>query len=652
MQTFYQKLIVFLFFMGCSLWLGAQISSGGTPQGLQTDFRARYGKQFAKATNLPKFNLQKVLAEDAQTNGMRVAAPIKVDLGLDNSGRWIDLDNGDRLWQLHLRSKDATGLAILYDQLYLPPGATLFMYQPDGSQVLGAYTFESNTPDYTFMTGFIYGESAVLEYYEPSAVRGQGRLHIFRIDHGYKKVVEAEKTLLQNTFGFGAAATCNKNVNCPEGSNWQRQKRGICRIIVVVEEGTGFCTGNLLNNAAEDQKLYILSAFHCQDGFTPQYNFWRFDFNYEASACSNPGSEPAFQSVLGSTLRASRQQNDFLLLEIQNPIPPSYNVYFNGWDRKNAPPPTSFSIHHARGDIKKISIENNAATIFPNEFSWQNAQGVIISTTPPNHLFRVKFDDSTIEAGSSGAALFDPNGRVVGQLHGGFFLGSCTVNDAFSFFDRFSLSWEGGGTPETRLKDWLDPEDTGLTFIDGIEQTGIAMARVSGFIRDANGRGVAGVNVQLVGALTMATVTDTSGAYSFENLPTGTSLGLNLEKNFNARNGIGVLDIILISKHILSIEPFESPLSLLAADVDNSGSINILDLIQIRKITLSIDLTFPSSPSWRFLPAGFTFLNPQRPWDDFIPSVFSLPAFSGNLENIDFTGIKMGDVDFSANPRE
>ena len=419
-----------------------------------------------------------------------------------------------------------------------------------------------------------------------------------------------------------------------------------------MEEGTGFCTGNLLNNAAEDQKPYILSAGHCQDGFTPQYNFWRFDFNYEASGCSNPGSEPAFQSVLGSTLRASRRQNDFLLLEIQNPIPPSYNVYFNGWDRKNAPPPTSFCIHHARGDIKKISIENNAATILPTEFSWQNAQGVIISTTPPNHMFRVKFDDSTIEAGSSGAALFDPNGRVVGQLHGGFFLGSCTVNDAFSFFDRFSLSWEGGGTPETRLKDWLDPEDTGLTFIDGIEQTGVAMARVSGFIRDANGRSVAGVNVQLVGALTMATVTDTTGAYRFENLPTGTSLGLILEKNFNARNGIGVLDIILISKHILSIEPFESPLSLLAADVDNSGSINILDLIQIRKITLSIDLAFPSSPAWRFLPAGFTFLDPQRPWDDFIPSVFSLPAFSGNLENINFTGIKMGDVDFSANPRE
>jgi hypothetical protein len=33
---------------------------------------------------------------------------------------------------------------------------------------------------------------------------------------------------------------------------------------------------------------------------------------------------------------------------------------------------------------------------------------------------------------------------------------SCNQTD-YSVYGRFDLAWEGGGTPETRLKDWLDP---------------------------------------------------------------------------------------------------------------------------------------------------------------------------------------------------
>jgi subtilisin-like proprotein convertase family protein len=33
------------------------------------------------------------------------------------------------------------------------------------------------------------------------------------------------------------------------------------------------------------------------------------------------------------------------------------------------------------------------------------------------------------------------------------------------------VSWTGGGTPSTRLSDWLDPEDTGVTFVDGVDHS-------------------------------------------------------------------------------------------------------------------------------------------------------------------------------------
>lgn len=650
MKNSYQKLIYTLFLLTVVTFLQAQTSSGGQPMSFSTTFQSKYRKAFAKSetVKLPKFDLEKALLEDQTFPGTRVAAPIAVDLGLENAGKWYELANGDRIWRMKVQSSGAYGLMFLYDQLYLPPGAQLFMYQEDGAQILGAYTFENNTPNHTFMTGFVYSETAILEYYEPQSVRGEGRLHLFRIDHAYKKSVATEKTI-QNEFGFGASDACNRNANCPEGSSWQDQKRGICRIIVVVEEGTGFCTGSLLNNAEADGTPYVLSAYHCQDGFTPKYDFWRYDFNYEASSCNTPGQEPTFQSVLGSTLRAGYQQNDILLLELAQAIPTSFNVYFNGWDRKLAVPTSSFSFHHPRGDIKKISVDNGLAIIHPSSFQWQNANGMLVSTTPANFMYRLKFEIGTVEAGSSGTPLFDQNGRIVGQLHGGTDLGDCNFTTAY--YDRFALSWEGGGTPETRLKDWLDPMGRDTMLINGINQPADDMVSITGFVRTASGMGVSGVNVSLVGPGSRTTVTDTSGAYIFQNLQSGAVYGVSLVKDLGDRNGISIPDILLMSQHILGVQPLDTPLKILAADVDESKSIAILDLITLRKLILGIDVVLPQTTSWKFLPEGFQFSNPLRPWDDFLPTVFQMPPLTNSVSDFNFTAIKMGDIDLSANPQ-
>lgn len=649
MQISYQKLIAIL----CVL-LGfhaswAQISSGGTPLSLSPIFQAKYAAAIIPTNKLPTFPLKKVLKEDqANTIGTRFAAPIVVDLGFKNAGEWLELENGDRLWRLKIYSEGALGLSALYDDLYLPQGAKLFMYSESGDQILGAYTSRSNTPNNTFMTGFIFGETAVLEYYEPKAVRNEGRLHIFRIDHAYKKEISQEKSVPAN-FGFGSAAACNVNVNCTQGNNWQKQKRGICRIIVVVEEGTGYCTGNLINNTNNDGTPYILSAFHCQDGFTPKYDFWRYDFNYESTGCGN-GIEPVYQSMLGSTLRASRRQNDFLLLELLDTIPPNYNAYFNGWNRNSAAPSSSVSIHHPRGDIKKIAIENQAASIYGTQFQWlrdSSGVNVVYYTSPTNHLLRVQFDASTVEIGSSGAALFDPNGRIVGQLHGGTDLGSCTVN--FAYFDRFALSWEGGGAKENRLKDWLDPSGSNVTTLNGVEFSNDSSSIITGFVLTPEGEGLAGVSVVLRGPVSQTTTTDTAGAYLFTNLPAGDDYNLSLAKDYNDVNGVSVLDAILISKHVLSTQLLNTPFKMLAADVNSSKSITVLDIIEIRKLILGLETQFKSVPSWRFLVENFEFSDSANPWDDFFPTVFQVPGLS--IKPLNFIGYKTGDTDYSANPK-
>lgn len=71
------------------------------------------------------------------------------------------------------------------------------------------------------------------------------------------------------------------------------------------------------------------------------------------------------------------------------------------------------------------------------------------------------------EPGSSGSPLFDQEGRIIGQLFGGGAACAGTNdNGAFDYYGRVGVSWEGGGTSSTRLRDWLDPQNSGRDTMD------------------------------------------------------------------------------------------------------------------------------------------------------------------------------------------
>ncbi|OYX08893.1 MAG: hypothetical protein B7Z16_18910, partial [Algoriphagus sp. 32-45-6] len=152
-----------------------------------------------------------------------------------------------------------------------------------------------------------------------------------------------------------------------------------------------------------------------------------------------------------------------------NNRPDHANVSFLGWSRNSVGIPNTAGIHHPRGDLMKISIDNNAPQIFPGNFL----------QTPVNTHWEVDFDVGTVEGGSSGSPLLDQNRRVIGQLHGG------TVFDMFGnpidrcdvrngFYGRFDISWTGGGTNATRLSNWLNPNNTGAMTTNTINLPSIA----------------------------------------------------------------------------------------------------------------------------------------------------------------------------------
>ncbi len=626
MKLFFAITIATLMFHGHSL-------AQSTPKSLQRSFLNLYDAKDLPQNTAVSVNSAAISDHQSDYKGSPlVSLPIQTDLNLDNSGRWYQLDNGDRIWLLKIELKSAKGTAVFFRDCHLPRGSELRVFSSDGKSVKGPYSPENLADQDLFWTGLLPSGAIFVEYFEPLAVKSRGRINLHRVDYVYG-VATGEL--------FGDALDCHVNVNCPEGTDWQQQKRSILRITMVLEEGIGFCTGNLMNNTQEDQTPYVLTGFHCQDGFTPVHALWFFDFHFEFPDCTTGTISPGYLTLAGCQQRAGRRESDLLLLEMTTAIPDSYGAYYLGWDRSGTPPSQSVNIHHPMADVKKITILDQAASVFNSSIQWNNDV-----VTPATQHFRVDYTNGTFEVGSSGSALIDMDGRAVGQLHGGE--GSCT--STFAYFGRLSVSWEGSGTAETRLKDWLDPLDLGSMTLDGLDGGQSNGASVSGSVLKENGQPVPNVFIQLAGSEVAAIAnafTGTDGNFQFDNVPLNSRYAISAAKEDEAVNGLSVLDIIRIRKHIQNVEPLQNAFQILAADVDGSNSITVLDIIQIQKIILNIDSDFSDTSIWRYVPASFPFTDPTDPFLDTIPANFALPTLDADFSNVHFIGIKSGDVDSS-----
>lgn len=439
----------------------AQVSEKGLPFSFENKIELNEAivelpKIEAKDFNSGKDGELYVIANIHQTN-----------FSLTNSGKWKNLANGDRLWTIRIHSKNALATNALFSNFYLPKGAKLFLYSEDKEQVIGAFTSKNNHSSKEFSTELLHGETFIVEYYEPKKVATQGSFtiegvsHVFR-DYTYKRLIEQEVAIN----GFGSSGSCEVNVNCsPEGDNWQDEKRGVARIYVVSGGSGGWCTGSLVNNTAQDCTPYFLTAYHCGGSASASdINQWIFYFNFEATGCPNPSTSPTTtQTVTGAQVRASSNNggsasSDFLLLEFNQTIPASYNVYYNGWDRQNTPATSGVGIHHPAGDIKKISTYSTALTTggwagssLPSHWdvTW-------VSTTNGN---------AVTEGGSSGSPLFNSNGLLVGTLTGG--PSHCMATNRTDRYGKMSYHWQFGTPNNRRLDVWLDPTNSGVNTLVG-----------------------------------------------------------------------------------------------------------------------------------------------------------------------------------------
>ncbi|MEM6377654.1 MAG: peroxidase family protein, partial [Bacteroidota bacterium] len=173
---------------------------------------------------------------------------------------------------------------------------------------------------------------------------------------------------------------------------------------------------------------------------------------------------------------------------------------------------------------------------------------------------------------------------------------------------------------------------------------------VLGNVRTETGVPVSQVGIDLrAGSSFITLATGEDGDFNFAALPGCDEKTIQLYKVDDHDNGLSTLDLIIVQKHILNREMLDSPYKMLAADVDMSGRISTLDLINMRKVILSIDLTLNDNTPWRFIPADFEFTDPTNPFQDAIPGYMDLTEIGVDYTQ-DFIAVKLGDVNGSANP--
>ncbi len=414
---------------------------------------------------LPAPDVKKLLAEDAENikNGTveRVGVALPCNLNMENAGHWDYFDDGSKLWRLQIIADNAIALSVDMKNFYLPKHSKLFIYSEDRSHVLGEFDFDDNIDNRFFSSDLVKGSSIILEYFEQANSPGNPSFEIIDVAYIYKNT-----NYFNNQKDFGDSDVCEVNISCPEGDNWQDQKRGVARILLKVGTNYGWCTGSMINNQRSDCTPYFLTADHCGEGASAtDLSAWKFYFDYEADSCTSTAN-PSYNYTWGCQLIANGGNggstgSDFFLIKLNRTVYDSpWNIYYNGWDRSTTASGGGVSIHHPAGDIKKISTYTS--TPVTSQWNYNGLAShwkVYWSSTVTNY--------GVTEGGSSGSPLFNSSGRIIGDLTGG---GSyCTATYFPDYYGKFSYSWESNGTTsDKQLKPWLDPDNTGITTLDGI----------------------------------------------------------------------------------------------------------------------------------------------------------------------------------------
>ncbi|MFD2265930.1 PKD domain-containing protein, partial [Vibrio thalassae] len=385
------------------------------------------------------------------------------------------------VWRAEIHSPGAKYLNLGFTSYIMPVGGTLHIYTPDKKEGMPVYTHFDNDDHGELWISAIEGDTAIIELNIPAyhldsssrTPRSADDTHDF---HLTSVIVEVEGRVKPPVV-FQEA--CLIDVACPEGDDWRDQIRSTVQLAIphqdpsCTSKSCGLnllykCSGTLINNTKRDGRPLILTASHCE---ITEKNAHRVtvSYNYQASTCGtgaeiSPGHTNHGVKVLASNIGLDGTKpidlaNDYLLLELEDPINPNANAFLVGWNGNNEQPTIGANISHPKGRPKSIAIPREV--LLSQDIESDNDEDLAIY---------VKFAKGVSFEGSSGSGLLDKQKRLIGvdssgeyEIYDHVCAGKEMVERYVTLSRLFDKSWSG---PD--YKSYLDPIASGDLSLDGM----------------------------------------------------------------------------------------------------------------------------------------------------------------------------------------
>lgn len=375
------------------------------------------------------------------------------DINLSKDAEKTETGDGSTIYRIGFQAPGARFMDISFDRFILPEGGDAYLYNPVTRDSRGPYRREEIPDNTDFSTDLLPGDHILFICSIPSSKADSLQISL-------RCVIAGQKAF----FNSGETPSCLINTACEEAAPYH----DIVQSVVLIYMDGYLCSGNLINNTAQDGTPYILTAAHCMENISaPHYGSWKFYFNIASNSCASNNDGPTLhdlglQVMTGCQLVAKGNNSDFLLLKLNRKIPESYNAYYCGWDRRNSPPKRGMAgIHHPKGDYKKISLSSQEPVT-------DNCAGVGFNRKA---FWRFFWTQGMAFQGSSGSGLFESqNKRLIGTL--------TAINDVdcqastdrkLSWYGKLSYHWFANNEQDSaqQLRPWLDPLRSGVLYMDG-----------------------------------------------------------------------------------------------------------------------------------------------------------------------------------------
>lgn len=431
-------LSISIFIASSFLSLHAQISFGGFPTTSHT-------RALRSSDAIPTITVTPDTTEEIEANQFAYQIKENIDITKEAAASIV----GDAIiYRLLIHSKNAKSINLIFEPISLPDNAKIFLCRPDGGEIYGAYTNKSFAGN-VFATTPVSGDSIMIQCEVSIASSDSFSATISSVNTGFDQ--------LRALPAIGKAQNCETDITC-QNNGVEDQSRAACLIII---NGTRYCSGTLIATD-NNPNSFVLTSAHCLRNSSNKFdatlaNKCVFYFDYNSPICETQILSSYEKSISSSEVACAHPAKDMALLKLSQRPPVDYMTYESGWNIELAPRGPVTCIHHPNGDMKKISISDNA----PAPISFP-----VDGLAEDSHWLIDTWAIGITEEGSSGAPLYDANGLIIGALSGGSSFCNSRGDDKFW---RLNNVWDDVSSTPTNIMSILDPSLSGITRLKGKE---------------------------------------------------------------------------------------------------------------------------------------------------------------------------------------